>query len=386
VDYRQMTRAYARRYGIPEELALAQIGAESGFNPNAVSPAGALGIAQFMPGTARGLKINPRDPRSALEGYGRHMSTLIRNFKGDYRKALAAYNAGAGAVQKYGGIPPYTETRNYVSKIMKEWGGPGQQNAVRTPLAARRGGGGAAAPGGSGAAGAPGAVAPLQLDPNTQALLQRWMAVEERGLSSKGTSTKQGEKMWAKLEKRLLAAAAARPPAAQQQLASNQITTGARQVGAQAAQAMPVGPGGFVMPLSTKMGGSAFNYADAEGAPDAKGVRRHSAVDWFAPPGSPVRAPVGGKIVEVKASRGNSGQVYGGVVKVQDASGRVFVFRHVDPKGVRVGQRVGAGQVIAGVTDWTGGSDHAHHEIWKTLAGGYNHGNMIDPATFYRRK
>ena len=144
------------------------------------------------------------------------------------------------------------------------------------------------------------------------------------------------------------------------------------------------------MPLSTPMGGnSEFAMADAEGAPDAQGHRQHAGKDWFSDPGSPVYAPWAGKIVEVKSSRGNSGQVFGGVVKIQAPSGQVFVARHVDPSGVKVGQKVKAGQAVAGVTDWTGGKSHAHIEIWKSLQGGYRLENMLDPVAVFsgrRRK
>ena len=143
-------------------------------------------------------------------------------------------------------------------------------------------------------------------------------------------------------------------------------------------------PNGIVAPLGGKIPtGSEFNVQDAEGAP-GKGGRYHSALDWFNPTGSPVYSPWGGRIVEVRPSKGNSGQVFGGVVKVQAPNGMVFVARHVDPRKLQVGQEVSAGTVLAGVTDWTGGSDHAHIEIWRSLKGGYNHGNMIDPVTVFR--
>ena len=143
-------------------------------------------------------------------------------------------------------------------------------------------------------------------------------------------------------------------------------------------------PNGIVAPLGgaipTK---SEFNVQDPEGSP-GKGGRYHSALDWFNPAGSPVYSPWGGRVVEVTPSRGNSGQVFGGVVKIQAPNGLVFVTRHVDPRNIEVGQTVNAGTVLAGVTDWKGGSDHAHIEIWRSLKGGYNHGNMIDPVTVFR--
>lgn len=114
--------------------------------------------------------------------------------------------------------------------------------------------------------------------------------------------------------------------------------------------------GGVVRPLAGDPGKwSEFKLADAEGAPANDGRRYHAGKDWFAPGGSPVRSPVAGTVVEVKVRKTNTGQIFGGTVKIQDAEGKVWVFRHVDPKGVAVGQRVDPGQVVATVTRWRGG-------------------------------
>lgn len=107
----------ARKHGIPENLFLRLIQQESAWKPNVVSHAGAIGLAQLMPGTARYLKVNPRDPKQNLEGGARYLKEMYRKF-GSWRLALAAYNAGPGAVEKHGGVPPYRETRNYVRKIL----------------------------------------------------------------------------------------------------------------------------------------------------------------------------------------------------------------------------------------------------------------------------
>lgn len=113
----RIAREAARRYGVPEAGFLALINRESGWNPSARSPAGALGVAQFMPGTARGLGINPLDPRQALPASAKHLATLKKNL-GSWKLALAGYNAGGGAVQRYGGVPPYRETQNYVTALL----------------------------------------------------------------------------------------------------------------------------------------------------------------------------------------------------------------------------------------------------------------------------
>lgn len=116
-DYRVEARRVARENGIPEDLFLKLVRQESGFNPRAVSPAGAIGLAQLMPGTAEGLGVDPFDPIQNLTGGARYLKTQYDKF-GRWDLALAAYNAGPGAVAKYGGIPPYKETQNYVKKVM----------------------------------------------------------------------------------------------------------------------------------------------------------------------------------------------------------------------------------------------------------------------------
>lgn len=120
-EIESLVRDTARRYGIDESIAVAQIKQESSFDPNAKSPAGALGIAQFMPATARRFGLtNPRDPRAAMDAWGKYMTFLLKKFGGDYRLALAGYNAGEGNVMKHKGVPPFKETRNYVARIMSQ--------------------------------------------------------------------------------------------------------------------------------------------------------------------------------------------------------------------------------------------------------------------------
>lgn len=133
-----------------------------------------------------------------------------------------------------------------------------------------------------------------------------------------------------------------------------------------------------------KLHGSEFNVRDAEGAPGPNG-RIHAGYDLFADANAPVRAPEGGVVVEVRASRGTSGQIFGGTVKVQGPSGRVWVFRHVTPGAVVEGQTVAAGQEIAKVSPWDDGPEHTHIEVWKTYQGGYNASNMEDPLPYLER-
>jgi soluble lytic murein transglycosylase-like protein len=115
--YLAIARDAARRHGIPEDIFLRLVQQESGWNPGAVSHKGAIGLAQLMPGTARVLGVDPTDPIQNLEGGARYLREQFNTFR-DWRLALAAYNAGPGAVQQYDGIPPYRETQNYVRAIM----------------------------------------------------------------------------------------------------------------------------------------------------------------------------------------------------------------------------------------------------------------------------
>jgi soluble lytic murein transglycosylase-like protein len=115
-DFIPHARAAARKHGIPEDLFLRLVQQESGWNPNARSHKGAMGLAQLMPGTAAKLGVNPSDPVQNLNGGARYLRMMYNEF-GNWKLALAAYNAGPGAVAKYGGVPPYKETRNYVRVI-----------------------------------------------------------------------------------------------------------------------------------------------------------------------------------------------------------------------------------------------------------------------------
>jgi soluble lytic murein transglycosylase-like protein len=115
--YQDMARSAARRHNVPEDLFLRLVRTESGFRPSARSHKGAIGLAQIMPYTAQSLGINPHNPKENLEGGARYLSQQYRRF-GDWRLALAAYNAGPEAVTRYRGIPPYAETQNYVKAIL----------------------------------------------------------------------------------------------------------------------------------------------------------------------------------------------------------------------------------------------------------------------------
>jgi len=114
-------RSVARMYKLPHTLLHAVITAESSYNPDAISKAGAVGLMQLMPETAKQYGVsNRRNPKQSIQGGSRYLQYLAKLFNNDLTLMLAAYNAGEGAVKKYGNkIPPYKETRNYVKKVIK---------------------------------------------------------------------------------------------------------------------------------------------------------------------------------------------------------------------------------------------------------------------------
>lgn len=121
VPYASLFTSASARYGLEPALLAAVAKAESGFDAKAVSPAGAKGLMQLMPSTAGSLGVDPLDPVQAVDGSARLLKDLLARFGGRVDLALAGYNAGPGAVQRYGGIPPYEETRSYVQRVTRYW-------------------------------------------------------------------------------------------------------------------------------------------------------------------------------------------------------------------------------------------------------------------------
>ena len=121
----ELADAAADRYGLERRLVRSLMAAESGFQQKSVSPKGAIGLMQLMPGTAKDLGADPHDPAQNVDAGARHLRDLLLKYDRMLRPALAAYNAGEGAVEKYRGIPPYSETINYIKRIEKSYLNPG---------------------------------------------------------------------------------------------------------------------------------------------------------------------------------------------------------------------------------------------------------------------
>ena len=121
-EINELVDKYSTQAGLDVDFVKAVINQESGFNPNATSKCGAMGLMQLMPGTAQGLGVtNAYDPEQNIQGGTKYLKGLMDRFDNNKSLALAAYNAGPNAVKKYGGIPPYQETQNYVKSVLAKY-------------------------------------------------------------------------------------------------------------------------------------------------------------------------------------------------------------------------------------------------------------------------
>lgn len=116
--YLDVIREAAGKYGVDPKLVSAVAEIESGFSQDAISATGAVGVMQLMPETAESLGVNPYDAKQNIDGGTQYLRQMLDSFNGDVRKAVAAYNAGPEAVREYGGVPPYSETQQYVSSVL----------------------------------------------------------------------------------------------------------------------------------------------------------------------------------------------------------------------------------------------------------------------------
>lgn len=333
----------ARQEGVPVPVFLGLVRAESGWNPRAGSPAGAQGLAQLMPATARGLGVrNVWDPAQNLRGGARYLRQQLDAFGGDVRKALAAYNAGPGAVQKYGGIPPYAETRAYVPKVLQYAKG-------------YRGAGGAAAPQPRRPRQAPGlpktsspAGPAASADPRAfqMAALQ---AIEEAG-------TRQGVSPMT-----LLSLASARSALTSARESASEMDEGRRtESWRRAARERRTGDGGGGggatgrQPRLTMGGGPSAHASRALG-----NWQSDNAYDLMGKAGQAVFSPIAGTVVKASGQPGGSPQFAGYGITVRTPAGDLF-FKHLGSTPLRAGQRLRAGQLVGTLDAATAGGPHLH--------------------------
>jgi soluble lytic murein transglycosylase-like protein len=118
---RELVEAAARKNGLPPKFVHSVVAAESGYKTDAVSPKGAIGLMQLMPATAQAYRADPHDPGQNVEAGAAYLRELLVKYDGDARRALAAYNAGPGAVERYKGVPPYAETQTYIERVLRRY-------------------------------------------------------------------------------------------------------------------------------------------------------------------------------------------------------------------------------------------------------------------------
>ena len=301
----------ARAHGIPVQLFRGLISQESGWQPEVVSPAGAIGLTQLMPGTASGLGVDPHNPIQNLVGGARYLRAQYDRF-GSWELALAAYNAGPNAVARAGGVPAIPETQAYVKNIMS--GISGKAAPVRPSV------------------GAP--YTPLASTPPDLGML---------GMENLSTH--------------------ASPLQSLENLTSFVRANG----GAPETQAAPPS----LSPKHTKSGSPVADLTSVGGFHETAGLPGFPAHDYFAPTGSPVVAPVSGTVIRLSGNDPRLGPTQGPhgplgwSVYIKGSDGHTYYLTHMGSRDVKVGETLQPGQVIGTVADYAkyGTPSHIHMGI-----------------------
>lgn len=322
----QITKV-AAKYGIPANYFFALIQAESNFNPTARSPVGAYGYTQLMPGTARGLGVNPNDPNQNLEGGAKYFKQQLDKFNGNVRYALAAYNAGPGAVAKYNGIPPYAETQAYVKRVMQyaqQYGGGVDTTTTIDPTT------GVAVPVSS---------APVPVLPPYEKATSPLKA-------SLPASPKFGYQ-----------GASLRSPTLHIKPLKISNIVGTKVV---AAGGVPAGQGGTAAAAGYPLGvrGKVIGFPNQGTHADLGNWQSDNAVDIASKVGTPIYAVTSGVIGNRIGSLGSGGRFAGLRLTIQ-GQGNAFYYAHLSKLLVKAGQKVRAGQLI-GYSGSANGVGHLH--------------------------
>lgn len=350
--YLPLVARAAAQYRVPADVLAALLQQESGFNPTARSPAGALGIAQFMPGTASGMGVNPLNPQSAIPGAARYLANALKINHGNLSYALASYNAGQGAVNQYHGIPPYSETQNYVRAILAGRSRfPGLANG-QVPLTT---------------GGAPTATPPVSTVPATPA-----QPIAAAGVTMENPAYQRTLGIQQLIQSN---AQNAHIPSINLPLPAFTITqptmptampTGAPAATPTAAPATPGAAGSptryqnLVRPTNgAKLIGFPYQGTHKPGATTPANWESDNAIDIAVPIGTPIYATADGTIGSQIGAMG-SGNPYTAGLRVHLATnGNEFYYGHLSRLVVRAGQHVRAGQII-GYSGSANGVQHLH--------------------------
>jgi murein DD-endopeptidase MepM/ murein hydrolase activator NlpD len=337
--YGKLADRLARKYGVDPRLFRRLITQESGWNPNAVSGAGARGLTQVVPKWHPSANLST--PAGQLEYGAKHLGSLLKKY-GNAKDALSVYNSGRPWAQGQG----ISETRNYVNKILGGYGGPGTSSAP------------GAAPGVPPALSAPGAEDVQQVAGSLDARRLMMLLRNQRGRSLRGLMPAPG------FEREIAKVVQAALPRAQVHAAG--VNVGSRAAGA--AQTLSGVPGGLTMG-----GGPGAHHSRALG-----NWQSDDAYDLMGKAGQAVYAPIAGKVVKISGQPGGKPGFAGYGITVRTPQGDLF-FKHLGSKKVKVGQRLKPGQLIGTLEASTAGGPHLH-------LGGTNRGFLDQLAKMYTRK
>jgi murein DD-endopeptidase MepM/ murein hydrolase activator NlpD len=351
-NYRKVAARKARKYHINPALFVAQINAESHFNPGVTSPAGAQGIAQFMPGTAAGMHVDPWRPKEALDGAARLMSSYVKKF-GSYEKALRAYNAGSAGVQASYGYP---ETNAYVKSILAHRGDsvPGGKGPMVDAIRQRA----------SGKTNIN--FQPASFDQSTQIDQAGYEKARKQAVLGAFLAQRRPNSLLARLLPQQMPSIADFTKTAENfNPAQVNMTTTPGKTPRASAQAST----GIVK--GAKPGVPVKRETSVGGVHETSGLAGFPARDYFAPAGSAVVAPITGKVYKESGYDPKLGAVQGAggplgwSVYILGKNGKRYYLTHMGSRFVKVGQRVKQGQKIGTVANYDkyGRPSHIHMGI-----------------------
>jgi murein DD-endopeptidase MepM/ murein hydrolase activator NlpD len=373
-DWQTLARRTAKQVGVDPDIFVRLVGAESTGNPNAKSPAGAIGYTQLMPGTARGLGVDPYNPRQNLVGGARYLKQQLGRF-GNYSDALRAYNAGPGAVRASHG---YAETNAYVQKILHGLnppairGGGGQATrGVPAPAVAPSNGG----LGGLGSAQGPaGDVSSLLGLLNQKRPAQGSMEIQapafsarpampggyQAPISSSGGARDTGTDI-GQLLQLVRTQAGTGTPGTLGGTDAPDATGGTGGTGGTAAPAVTgppprAGTGGYPLARHGPIIG-----VPHQGTHTLGNWQSDNAVDIRVPIGTPVEAVTGGRVIKVRYGGPPSSQFGGYQITIQGPNGGLF-YTHLSKAGVRPGQKIKPGSIL-GLSGAANGVPHLHFGV-----------------------